>query len=158
MTYRFQPFRLMPPIALLAALCAISYWLNPEPWHHLSVATQAIFAAVLVVFAILMIVLRNQLFLRIDERGIEVKYAFGMTRLYAWADIESALIVRKRVLLVPVMSSIGLNLRQGARPANAVLRAAGAITGYSASFPAFFDLSPTEIIERINFYKSQTFI
>ncbi|MCU1322343.1 MAG: hypothetical protein JWM43_1992 [Acidobacteriaceae bacterium] len=155
MVYRFQPTRLMTPLVVLCGLCAVSYWLNPEPWHHLSFATQALFAAALIVFAALMLLLRSRMSLRIDERGIEVFYPIGAPRFYAWAEIEAARIIRKRIFLIPVMSSIGLNLREGARPTNAVLRAAGAVNGYNASFPAFFDLSDTEILERIAFYKSQ---
>lgn len=155
MISRFQPTRLMTPLVVLFGLCAFSYWLNPEPWHHLTLASQALFATVLIVFATMMIVLRSRMFLRIDERGIEVRYPIGSPRFYAWSNIESARIARKRMFLIPVMSSIQLYLRQGALPTNPILRAAAAVNGYSASFPAFFDLGATEILERIEFYKSQ---
>jgi hypothetical protein len=155
MISRFQPSRLMTPLAVLAGLCAISYWLNPESWRHLTFATQAIFAAVLIVFAIMMVVLRSRMSLRIDERGVEIHYATGSPRFYAWTDIESARIARKTIFLIPVMSIIQLNLRPEARSTNAVQRAAATVNGYNASFPAFFDLSAAEILERIAFYKSQ---
>jgi hypothetical protein len=155
MISRFQPSRLMTPLVVLFGLCAFSYWLNPEPWHHLTLATQAIFATVLIVFAALMIVLRSRMSLRIDERGIEVVYPVGSPRFYAWADIESARIARKTIFLIPVMSTIQLKLRPGTGPTSAVMRTAAAVNGYGASFPAYFDLSAPEIMERIAFYKSQ---
>lgn len=155
MLYRFQPARLMPPVLLLAALCGVSYWLNPAPWHHLTFSTQAIFAAAFAVFAILMITLRSRSWLRIDERGIEVKFATGTPRFYAWQDIVSAGIGKKTIFLVPISSSIQLQLDPTAKPTNAIQKAASAINRYDATFPAYFDISPTEILERIQFYKSQ---
>jgi hypothetical protein len=156
MISRFQPTRLMTPLVVLFGLCAVSYWLNPKPWHHLTIATQTIFATILIVFVILMVVLRSRMSLLMDERGIKVHYPTGSPRLYAWADIESARIAKKTIFLIPVMSIIQLNLRAGAGPKNAILRAAASMNGYNASFPAFFDLSATEIMERIAFYKSQS--
>jgi hypothetical protein len=155
MISRFQPTRLITPLLIILCICAFSYWLNPDPWRHLTSTTNALFAASFLVFIILMITMRNRLYLRIDERGVEIKYAVGAPRFYPWADIESARIFRKRFLLIPVMSTIRLNLRPQARPTNAIRKAASAVTGYDATFPAFFDLSATEIIERITFYKSQ---
>lgn len=145
----------MPPVLLLAALCGVSYWLNPESWHHLSLSTQLVLAAAFAVFAILMIVMRNRSWLRIDERGIEVKFATGTTRFYAWQDIISAGIGQKRIFLVPVFSSIQLQLSPTAKPTNTLEKAAWVINRYDATFPSYFDISPTEILERIQFYKSQ---
>jgi hypothetical protein len=47
----------MPPVLLLAAMCAVSYRLYPESWHHLTRNTQVIFAVCFLTFAILMIIL-----------------------------------------------------------------------------------------------------
>ena len=156
MISRFQPARLLTPILIFVCVCAFSYLLNPDPWRHLSPGTEAIFAASLLVLILLMVTMRNRLYLRIDERGLEIKYVVGAPRFYSWDDIESAHIFRKRVLLLPVMCTIRLKLRQQARSTSTLRRGASAISGYDATFPAFFDLSATEIMERIAFYKSQT--
>jgi hypothetical protein len=155
MLYRFQPTRLLTPILVFLGICAISYWLNPEPWHHLSLATQSLFALAALIIVVLMITLRNRLYLRIQDHGLEIKYATGAPRLYAWADIQSARIVTRRIFLVPVLTSIGLTLTPEARAANVVRRAARTVVGYDATFPAVFDLSAPEILDRINFHLSQ---
>jgi hypothetical protein len=155
MLYRFQPARLMPPVLLLAAMCAVSYRLYPESWHHLTRNTQVIFAVCFLTFAILMIILRNRCWLRIDERGIEVKFATGTPRFYDWQDVVSARISRKTVMLIPFFSSIQLQLRPASQPANVLRQAASAVGGFDATFPSYFEISPTEILERIHFYKSQ---
>ncbi len=155
MISRFQPARLLTPLLIFVCICAFSYFLNPDPWHHLTPATKAIFAASFLTLILLMVTMRSRLYLRIDERGLEIKYAVGAPRFYSWDDIESARIFRRRILLIPVVSTIRLNLRPRARSANAIRKAASAVNAYDATFPAFFDLSATEIMERIAFYKNQ---
>ena len=155
MTYRFQPTRLLTPVLIFLLIAAVSYWLNPEPWHHLSATSKVLFGGAFLVVLAMIFFLRDRMHLRIDDQGIEIKYAVGQPRLYRWTDIESARIHSIRFLLIPLSSSIQLRLRPQARSTNPVKRAVSAVSGMNASFPAFFDLSSREIIERINFYKSQ---
>jgi hypothetical protein len=88
-----------------------------------------------------------------DETGLEIKYLTGKPRHYAWREIEGARIFRKRMLLVPVMSTIRLKLRPSARPTNSVQRAAGSVMGYDASFLAAYDESAEEILEKIEMFR-----
>ena len=155
MLYRFQPSRLVTPFLIFLCLIAISYWLNPAPWHHLSTTSEILFGGAFIAALAMIFFLRGRIHLRIDDRGIEVKYAVGEARRYRWDDIESARIHKNRFLLLPFSSSIQLRLRPQARSTNPIRKAAGVITGANASFPAFFELGAEEIIERINFYKSQ---
>jgi hypothetical protein len=154
MITRFQPARLMTPVLVFLCICAISYWANPAPWRHLDFTTEALFAFAAIVFAGLAIALRKRLYLCIDDKGLKIQYAVGAPRFYAWSDIESAYIFKRRIFLVPVMSTIRLTLRPGAASSNPVRQAASFVARSDATFPAFFDLSATEILERINFYKA----
>ena len=155
MVMRFQPARLLPPVFLLLALVGISYWLNPEPWHHLSAGTKGLFAFAGLVFAGLGLAMRRRGYLRIDEQGLEVQYLAGKPRAYGWNDIVSVVVIRKRVLLIPVMHSVGLTLRDGTQGVSAVQRVTGGVLGYQSTFPAWFDESAVEIAERINFVLRQ---
>ncbi len=155
MVARFQPSRLITPLLLFLVVIAASYLLNPEPWRHLSVSLKVYFAGIVLFFIALIALLRNKMYLRIDERGLEIKYVVGSPRFYTWSDIESARIFKVRFLLIPLTSSIHLQLRPGLRSSNPVRKAAGALTGSSTSFPSFFDESAEEIVEKINFFKRQ---
>ena len=152
MTLRFQPARLMTPVLFVLCLIAFSYWLNPEPWHHLTLSTELLFAFAVLTFAGLMIAMRTRTHLRMDERGLEIQYLWGAPRLYAWPDIESARVFKKRMLLVPVLSTIRLRLRPGARSANAVRRAVGGLVG-DVSFLAAYDESAEQILEKIEMFR-----
>jgi hypothetical protein len=143
----------MTPVIFILCLIAFSYWLNPEPWHHLTLLTQLTFAAAFLTFVGLAVMARSRSYLRMDERGLEIKYLAGKARVYAWRDIEGARIFRKRFFLVPVMSTIRLKLRPAARPVNAVQRAAGGVMGYDASFLAAYDESAEEILEKIEMFR-----
>jgi hypothetical protein len=156
MITRFQPTRLMTPVLIFLCICAFSYWVNPVPWHHLDLTTKTLFAFAALVLVGLVIALRNRLYLCIDDRGLKIQYPFGAPRFYAWADIESARIFSKRIFLIPVISTIRLTLHPGARSSDPVRRAASFVTRSDATFPAFFDLSAAEILERINSYKIRT--
>ncbi|RXH57915.1 hypothetical protein [Granulicella sibirica] len=156
MTSRFQPTRLTTPILLFLCVAAVSYWLNPEPWRHLTFQTELLFGGSAVVLILLAIVMRNTMYLRMDERGLEIKYVVGAPRLYTWDDIESAYIFKVRFLRLPMFSSVHLRLRPGLRSSNPVSRVAGAINQSDASIPAFFDESAEEIIEKIEFYKRES--
>jgi hypothetical protein len=149
MESRFQPSRLLPPVFLILGLVLVSYLVNPEPWHHLSVFAKAAFGGTALVFALLMLVLRGRSYLRMDMRGLEVHRGFGAPEFFPWQDVEGCTVIRKRFLFVPIVSSIGVKLRPGARPRNPVRRAAGAMLGYDATFPAWFDQSAVEIAEKI---------
>lgn len=151
MISRFQPTRLTTPVLILLVIAAVSYWANPEAWQHLSMGTEALFAGSLIAIAGMIVLFRRRMYLQIDERGIEVQLAVGAPRTYLWQEIESAGIFRVRFLLIPLMSSIHLRLRS-----TGVLRGvAGRIAGFNASFPAFFDWSAEEIMEKIEFYQRQ---
>ena len=153
MTLRFQPGRLMTPVMFFLVLIAVSYWLNPEPWHHLSLLSQLLFAGALLVLTALMIAMRRRSYLRFDERGLEIQSLAGAPRLYAWQDIESARVYKKRVLMVPVLSTIRLTLRQKARSENAARRAARSISGFDATFLAVYDESAEQILEKIQMFQ-----
>jgi hypothetical protein len=153
MTLRFQPARLLTPVLLVLILVAVSYWVNPEPWKHLGLREKLLFGGAALVFAGLMVGMRTRSYLRMEERGLEIKYVFGAARFYAWRDIEAVRIVKKRIFLIPVLSSIGLKLREAARPTNAVRRAAGGLVGYDVSFLAVYDESAEEIAEKIASFK-----
>jgi hypothetical protein len=155
MVSRFQPSRLLTPFLIFLIVIAASYWLNPAPWHQLSNVSKLLFGGSSLVVVGLIATLRNRMYLRIDERGIEIKYAVGAARFYAWSDIESARIFRIRFFMIPMASSIHLKLRPGARSGNAARKVAGAITGSHASFPALFEESAQEIVEKINSFKRQ---
>ena len=156
MTSHFQPTRLLTPVLLFLLIVAVSYWLNPGPWHHLTLQSKLLFAASALAVLILIAAVGNTMYLRIDERGLEIKYAIGPPRLYAWGDIESARIVKARFLLIPMLSSVHLRLRPGLRSTNPIRRLAGAVNHSDASIPAFFDESAEEIIEKIEFYKRES--
>jgi len=147
---------LLTPFLILALLAGFSYCLNPAPWHHMSAGTEAVFAGTGVLLVILTTVMRKNMYLRMDERGLEVKYAVGAPRTYAWPEIESAKIVRFTFLRIPMTSSIHLRLRRDLRSQNVVRKMAGGVTGSDASFPAFFDESAEEIVEKIQFYKRES--
>ncbi len=153
MTLRFQPARLMTPVLFVLCLVALSYWLNPEPWHHMSMPTELLFAGAALIFVGLMVAMRTRSHLRMDERGLEIQYLWGAPRLYAWRDIENAQVFHKRLFLVPVLSMIRLKLRQQARPANPVQRAAGNVMGYDATFLAVYDESAEQILEKIQMFR-----
>ncbi|WP_158945982.1 PH domain-containing protein [Granulicella sp. S190] len=155
MISRFQPARLTSPVIFVLALMILSYWLNPEAWRHLSLLTESLFAFFFLTFAVLTLAMRSHSYLRIDEHGLEIKYLTGAPRLYPWADIESARIVKKRILLVPVLSSIALKLRQSARPSNTLRRSAGSLVGYDVTFLAVYDESAQEILEKIQSFTRQ---
>ena len=152
MTLRFQPARLLTPVLFVLCLVALSYWLNPEPWRHMTLSTKLLFAFAALTFAGLMVAMRTRSHLRMDERGLEIQYLWGAPRLYAWRDIESAQVFKKRMLMVPVLSTIRLRLRQGAQPANAVRRAVGGLVG-DASFLAVYDESAEQILEKIEMFR-----
>lgn len=156
MNSRFQPLRLLRPFLILLFLAAVSYWLNPVPWQHLGPETKILFGVTALVVAVLIATVRTRMHLHIDERGIEIKYAVGATKRYAWNDIESASIFRVRFLLIPMTSSIHLKLAPQARSADATRQFASAITGSNVSFPAWFDESAEEIIEKIEFFKRES--
>lgn len=143
----------MTPVLFLLVLVALSYWLNPEPWRHLNLITKVTFAGGLLVLAGLAWAMRERSYLRIDERGIEIRYLVGAPRSYAWRDIESAHIFKKRMLMVPVLSTIQLKLRPEARPANTVRRAAGSLVGYDATFLAAYDDDADKILETIRLFQ-----
>ena len=156
MVSRFQPTRLTTPFLILLVIAAVSSWVNPAPWQHLSVLTEALFAGGVVVLIGLIVLFRDRMYLQIDESGIKVQLAFGAPRIYVWSDIESASIFRVRFLLIPMMSSIHLRLRSTSGSAGGVRRAAGALVGWNVSFPAFFDWSAEEIMEKIEFYRRRS--
>lgn len=139
MTSRFQPFRLLTPFVILLLIGVASYWLNPEPWHHLSMVTKLLFAGTLLVVIVLAVVLRNKMYLRIDERGVTIQYIAGAPRFFAWSAIDSVRIVRIRFLLIPMASSIHLRMKSGS----------------VSTIPAFFEESAQDIAEKINFFKRQ---
>jgi hypothetical protein len=143
----------MTPVIFILCLIALSYWLNPEPWRHMSLLTEMTFAGALLILVVLGVAARSRSYLRMDERGLEIKYLVGQPRFYAWRDIEGALVFRKRLFLIPVMSTIRLKLRPSARPANSVQRAAGSVMGYDASFLAAYDESAQEILEKIEMFR-----
>jgi hypothetical protein len=153
MTLRFQPARLMTPVIFILCLVALSYWLDPEPWRHMSLLTETTFAGALLILVGMAVAARSRSYLRMDERGLEIKYLAGKPRVYAWMDIEGARIFKKRLFLVPVMSTIRLKLRATVRPANAMQRAAGSVMGYDASFLAAYDESAEEILEKIEMFR-----
>ena len=153
MIFRFQPARLMTPLIFILLLGALSYYLKPEPWHHLSVPVIAAFVGGPVVLLCLGLAMRARSYLKMDERGLEIKYIVGSPQFYAWTDIESARIFRKRMFLVPVMSTIRLRLRPSARSANVVRRAAGNLTGADVTFLAAYDESPQQILEKIQMFQ-----
>ena len=152
MTLRFQPARLMTPVLFVLVLIAFSYWFNPQPWRHLTLSTELLFAFALVTFAGLMIAMRTRSHLRLDERGLEIQYLWGAPRLCAWPDIESARIFKKRMLMVPVLSTIRLQLRPGARSTNSIQRAFGGLVG-DVSFLAVYDESAEQILEKIEMFR-----
>jgi hypothetical protein len=139
MLSRFQPTRLTTPVLILLAIAGVSYWANPEPWHHLSPAVQATFAVSLLVVIALALVARGRMTLRVDERGIQVCYLVGAPRQYSWKEIEAAGLFKLRFLRIPLAYSIHLRLSNGGR----------------ASIPAFFEESAPEILEKILFYKRE---
>jgi Bacterial PH domain len=139
MTSRFQPFRLLRPFLILALICVGSYWLNPEPWHHLSMSTKLLFGGSLLVVVVLLLTLRNRMFLRIDEQGVTIQYIAGAPRFYAWSAIDSVRIFKVNFLMIPMTSSLHLRMKSGS----------------VASIPGFFDESAQEIAEKINFFKRQ---
>lgn len=143
----------MTPVIFILCLIALSYWLNPEPWHHMSLLTEVMFGGALLILVALGVAGRTRSYLRMDERGLEIRYLVGKPRLYAWRDIEGARVFRKRLLLIPVMATIRLKLRPSARPANSVQRAAGRVMGYDASFLAAYDESAGEILEKIEMFR-----
>lgn len=149
MTLRFQPARLMMPFLILAVVAAVSFWLNPGSWKRLSLFDEVVFGGVAVVLAGLLVAIRKRLYLRMDERGLEIRYVMGEARVYAWRDIEAVRIVKKRILFIPVLSTIGLKLRETARPANRLRRAASDLVGYDVSFLAVYEESAEEIAETI---------
>src|ERR1700759_756633 len=102
----------MTPVLFILCLVALSFWLNPEPWRHMSLATELLFGGSALALVVMAFAMRNRSYLRMDKRGLEVKYMVGQPRFYAWRDIEGARIFRKRMLLVPVMSTIRLKLRE----------------------------------------------
>jgi len=136
---RFQPFRLLTPFLILLVICALSYWLNPTPWRHLSIVSKSLFAGSALVVIGLLLTLRNRMYLRMDARGIEIQYIAGTPRFYAWGDIDSARIFKVRFLMIPMTSSIHLRLKQGS----------------TKTIPAFFEESAEEMVEKINFYTRQ---
>lgn len=136
---RFQPFRLLTPFLILLVFCAVSYWLNPTSWRHLSLVSKGLFAGSALVVIALLLALRNRMYLRMDERGIEIQYIAGAPRFHAWSDIDSVRIFKVRLFMIPMTSSIHLRLKQGS----------------TKSFPAFFEESAQEIVEKINFFKRQ---
>lgn len=156
MVSQFQPARLLTPVLVFFVLAGVSYWINPVPWQHMSARTEATLALSGLFIAALIVVLRRKLYLRIDERGLEVQLAAGAPRIYAWKDIEAVKIVRLRFLLMPLTSSIHLRLRPGLRSGSVVRKAAGAVTGSDASFPAFFEESAEEIVEKIEFFRRES--
>lgn len=139
MNARFQPFRLLTPFLILLVICALSYWLNPTPWHHLSIVDKGLFAGSGLLLIALLSALRNRMYLRMDERGLEIQYIAGAPRFDAWSEIDSVRIFKVRFLMIPMTSSIHLRLKQGS----------------ARSIPAFFEESPQDIVERINFFKRQ---
>ncbi len=153
MISRFEPSRLATPFLILVAIGAVSYWLNPEPWRHLTLASKLLFAVSALAVGAMLLLMRSRIYLRIDERGLEIKYAVGAPRFYPWADIESARIVRVRFLLIPMAASVHLRLRPEAQSANPARRTVAAVTGANASIPGFFELSPDDIVEKIEFFK-----
>jgi hypothetical protein len=139
MISRFQPFRLMKPFLILLLICVASYWLNPEPWRHLSMVTKLLFGGSLVLVVVLLLTLRNRMFLRIDEQGVTIQYIAGAPRFYAWSAIDTVRIFKFSFLMIPMTSSLHLRMKSGA----------------VASIPGFFDESTQEIADKINFFKRQ---
>jgi hypothetical protein len=155
MISRFQPLWLIRMFLIFLPLFAVSYWLNPNSWHHLSIAADGLFAASFLALVVLIVVMRNRMYLRLDEQGLEIQFAVGAPRSYKWADIDSVSIVRIQ-FLITLASSIRLQLRPGVRPANIVDKATAAIIGPSVSFPAFFDETAEEIVEKIEMFKRRS--
>ena len=88
--------------------------------------------------------------------GSRCSLRLALREFTVWSDIESASIFRVRFLLIPMMSSIHLRLRSTSGSAGGVRRAAGALVGWNVSFPAFFDWSAEEIMEKIEFYRRRS--
>jgi hypothetical protein len=143
----------MTPVIFFLALMAFSYWLNPEPWRHLGRVTEVAFGGALLLLAGMAWAMRERSYLRLDERGLEIRYLIGTPRFYAWRDIEGARIFKKRLLMVPVLATIRLKLRPEARPANALRRTASSLVGYDATFLAAYDDSAEEILEKMEMFR-----
>jgi hypothetical protein len=142
----FTPGRMALLAVPMAALIALSYWVNPEAWHSAAWWVYASLCAFFFLVLVMPFVLKQRAWLKLDHEGMNV-HLLLREESYRWHDIESFTTIVLQHGPAPMARMVGITFRGKPPRLPAWLAPVmQRVNGYHRSVPAWFgELNAAEL-------------